>query len=502
MDKQFSSILSIESNLANADYIARQLKIGRADQFYLQKIAGLDEAIALLAKTDFAAIIWSFLADESQSLDGLTIVRKKVPQTPIIVLTDTTCLHFALRATHLGAQNCLIKAELTGENLWRAIQLAIVRQQTEFKLHQSALMKQMLDRIRSALGLEAIAQTIATVIQEFTQTDRVLIYRYQSRVAEMVVAAQSSSKKLDLSAREKNEVSLPDFPAILNVSTAETIVEDTLLDRPPDLPLIAPQLVRSYLLLPVWLEASEDGYSDLSQNHVAIDEATVTENERGLWGTIVAYNVARPRRWREWEIDFLRQLISEATVTIQHLQLCCQLQTANQKLHKLAILDGLTGIANRRYFDLVLDKEWQRLAREQQPLSLIFADVDYFKAYNDTYGHQQGDRCLQIIAQILQQFTRRPADLVARYGGEEFALILPNTDASGALFLARRFVQQLALKKLPHSRSQVSDLVTLSIGITTKIPQPKQPSSTIIETADNLLYRAKKAGRNQLAVDG
>ena len=102
MDKQFSSILSIESNLANADYIARQLKIGRADQFYLQKIAGLDEAIALLAKTDFAAIIWSFLADESQSLDGLTIVKKKVPQTPIIVLTDTTCLHFALRATHLG----------------------------------------------------------------------------------------------------------------------------------------------------------------------------------------------------------------------------------------------------------------------------------------------------------------------------------------------------------------------------------------------------------------
>ena len=151
-------------------------------------------------------------------------------------------------------------------------------------------------------------------------------------------------------------------------------------------------------------------------------------------------------------------------VAIQHSQLCCRLQTANQKLQKLAILDGLTGIANRRYFDLVLDKEWQRLAREQQPLSLILCDVDYFKAYNDTYGHQQGDRCLQKIAQILQQSTRRPADLVARYGGEEFALILPNTNAPGALFLAHNIVRQLAHKHLPHSASQVSKIVSLSIA--------------------------------------
>ena len=108
---------------------------------------------------------------------------------------------------------------------------------------------------------------------------------------------------------------------------------------------------------------------------------------------------------------------------------------------------------------------------------------------------------MQAIARILQNCIRRPADLVARYGGEEFALILPNTDAPGALFIAHRIVRQLAQQNIPHLRSKVSQSITLSLGITTKVPHPKQPGSTIIEVADSLLYRAKKAGRNQIAVD-
>jgi diguanylate cyclase (GGDEF)-like protein len=191
----------------------------------------------------------------------------------------------------------------------------------------------------------------------------------------------------------------------------------------------------------------------------------------------------------------------EAKTLNRSLQYAIARQRLRFDTYQLAILDGLTGIANRRYFDLVLNKEWQRLAREQQPLSLILCDIDYFKAYNDTYGHQQGDRCLQQVAQILQQSTRRPADLVARYGGEEFALILPNTDAPGALFLAHRIVRQLTQESIPHSQSQISKVVTLSIGIATKIPDRQHPCSTIIETTDNLLYKAKQAGRNQYALD-
>jgi two-component system, cell cycle response regulator len=243
----------------------------------------------------------------------------------------------------------------------------------------------------------------------------------------------------------------------------------------------------------------DDTEADLTL--VTKENQATKQQKPGLWGMLIAYNIRATRRWQDWEISFLQRLTTQVTVAIRQSQLCCRLQTANQKLQKLAILDGLTGIANRRYFDLVLDKEWQRLAREQQPLSLILCDIDYFKAYNDTYGHQEGDRCLQKVAQVLQQSTRRPADLVARYGGEEFALILPHTSAPGALFLAHTIVRQLTQTALPHCQSQVSNVVTLSIGIATKIPHSKQASSTIIETADNLLYKAKKAGRNQLALD-
>jgi diguanylate cyclase (GGDEF)-like protein len=195
-------------------------------------------------------------------------------------------------------------------------------------------------------------------------------------------------------------------------------------------------------------------------------------------------------------------LTTQVTIAIQQSQVCCRLQTANQKLQKLAILDGLTGIANRRYFDLVLDNEWQRLAREEQPLSLILCDIDYFKAYNDTYGHQQGDRCLQNIAKVLQNSTRRSADLAARYGGEEFAVILPNTDSEGALFIAQKIAQKLAKKQISHQKSPISQYVTFSIGVGTKIPDSKQSATTLIELTDSLLYQAKKAGRNQTAVSG
>lgn len=215
---------------------------------------------------------------------------------------------------------------------------------------------------------------------------------------------------------------------------------------------------------------------------------------------LIAYNSSEIRKWQTWEINFLQRLTTKVTIAIGQSQLCCRLHTANQKLQQLAILDGLTGIANRRYFDLVLNNEWQRLARESKPLSLILCDLDYFKAYNDAYGHQQGDRCLQKVAKILQSCTRRPADLAARYGGEEFAIILPNTDSKGALFIAQNIAQQLANKQIPHQKSKISQYVTFSMGVGTKIPNSQQPVSTLIEMADSLLYQAKKSGRNQIVV--
>ena len=173
-----------------------------------------------------------------------------------------------------------------------------------------------------------------------------------------------------------------------------------------------------------------------------------------------------------------------------------ELAKANQKLQRLAILDGLTKIPNRRRFDEVLAREWRRQFREEKPLSLILCDIDYFKRYNDTYGHQAGDECLRQIAQVVANAARRPGDLAARYGGEEFAIILPETDADGAMHVARLLQNEVRNLKIIHEQSEVSRYVTLSIGVFCVIPKPGTSPDFLIRSADLALYQVKEQGRN------
>lgn len=177
-------------------------------------------------------------------------------------------------------------------------------------------------------------------------------------------------------------------------------------------------------------------------------------------------------------------------------------EDANQKLEKLVNLDGLTQVANRRCFDGRLQAEWKRLAREQQPLSLIFFDVDKFKLYNDYYGHIGGDDCLVRIAQIAQQMVHRPADLVARYGGEEFSVLLPNTDLVGAIKIAQCIQQAIHDQAIPHATSDVKDIVTLSLGISSVIPTGDIKPDTLIASADKAMYNAKQKGRDRYCTFG
>jgi diguanylate cyclase (GGDEF)-like protein len=176
------------------------------------------------------------------------------------------------------------------------------------------------------------------------------------------------------------------------------------------------------------------------------------------------------------------------------------LRDANQKLLDLACLDSLTGIANRRKFDLYFHQEWLRMAREQQPLSLVLCDLDYFKPYNDTYGHLAGDVCLRLVAQAISRVLRRPGDELFRYGGEEFAIVLPNTDASGAMQVAQNIQDELQSLKIPHRRSQVSDRVTASIGVASQIPHHSLSPEFLFDAADSALYAAKERGRNTYCV--
>jgi diguanylate cyclase (GGDEF)-like protein len=172
------------------------------------------------------------------------------------------------------------------------------------------------------------------------------------------------------------------------------------------------------------------------------------------------------------------------------------LQKANQKLHKLASIDGLTQVSNRRQFDEHLKQEWNRLIRDPHPLSLILCDIDYFKAYNDTYGHPAGDECLKKVAQAICHAVKRPADLVARYGGEEFAAILPHTTSQGALSVARNIQREIQQLDIEHSASDVCENITLSLGICTVIPTQEDSLDALISSADKALYQAKQTGRN------
>jgi diguanylate cyclase (GGDEF)-like protein/PAS domain S-box-containing protein len=175
-----------------------------------------------------------------------------------------------------------------------------------------------------------------------------------------------------------------------------------------------------------------------------------------------------------------------------------QLQKANKDLQKQTLIDGLTGIANRRYFDQVLDEEWRRAMRTNEPLSFILGDIDHFKRFNDFYGHQEGDECLRQIAEALNRLARRPGDLVARYGGEEFGIILSHTSARDAYLLAEKARMAVLNLKLAHNPSDVSEFVTLSLGVASIVPERTTSPQTLIEAADQALYRAKSGGRNQV----
>jgi diguanylate cyclase (GGDEF)-like protein len=175
---------------------------------------------------------------------------------------------------------------------------------------------------------------------------------------------------------------------------------------------------------------------------------------------------------------------------------------ANRKLELLATIDGLTDIPNRRQYDLYLQQEWKRSAREQLPMAVILCDIDHFKLYNDEYGHVAGDKCLKQVAQGIRRSLKRPADFVARYGGEEFAVIMPNTDIEGAIRVAEEIRKAMGTLKIPHVRSEVGAFVSLSMGVSSTLPGRSDGSEAFINEADQLLYQAKETGRDRIVAGG
>lgn len=195
-------------------------------------------------------------------------------------------------------------------------------------------------------------------------------------------------------------------------------------------------------------------------------------------------------------IDYLLKPIN-LEVLKARVKTYVQLKHQRDALTRLATVDGLTGIANRRSFDNALSREWKRLARTEQPLCVILMDVDHFKQYNDTYGHGLGDECLKRVARTAADTIKRPADLVARYGGEEFVVLLPETDLEGAKVAAEAVRLAISGLNIPHKASSAADHVTVSLGVAQGAPSEGTDHHTLLEAADQQLYKAKKDGRNR-----
>jgi diguanylate cyclase (GGDEF)-like protein len=196
-------------------------------------------------------------------------------------------------------------------------------------------------------------------------------------------------------------------------------------------------------------------------------------------------------------VDFIMKPFNCAVVRARvntHMTMKAQ----SDLLRSMAFIDGLTGVANRRRFDESLEAEWRQCRRHRFPLALLMIDIDHFKKYNDTYGHLEGDICLQKIASILREQLGRPHDLVARYGGEEFACLLPGVDMEGAMHKAQSILEELHRQAIPHESSETAPFVTISLGVAVSYPGPELLHGRLVAMADAQLYRAKQEGRNRI----
>ncbi|MBD9357593.1 diguanylate cyclase domain-containing protein [Methylomonas albis] len=198
--------------------------------------------------------------------------------------------------------------------------------------------------------------------------------------------------------------------------------------------------------------------------------------------------------------DYITKPFSPSIV-LARVRTQIQLKTKSDLLEKLASLDGLTEIPNRRAFDAALERQWNQSKRTGMPLSLLIADIDNFKQFNDYFGHPMGDECLKRVARALQHITHRPEDLVARLGGEEFSILLPNTDSTGALLRAEQYRETIEDLKIRHTQSNPNTFVTISVGVATLQAHTFDNVASLLKAADDALYQAKHQGRNRICAN-
>jgi two-component system cell cycle response regulator len=419
-------------------------------------------------------------------MDGFTCcaqLHARNPNISILMITGLDDQDSVDKAFAVGAVDYITKPIHWGvlkQRVRRLLQMHWTMKELQNKITQEQLISNITHKIRTSLNLEMILGTTVIEVRKLLKTDRVIVYRFQPDGSGYVIVESVAPEWDSMLGRIfKDTYFFDKFEQCgykyqqKNVYIIEDIDHPGL--SPSQIDLLTELQAKANLVVPI-------------------------EQENNIWGLLVVYECCKPRKWAKSEIDLLIQLTNPLVMAIKQAELYQQLEAANQKLQELASIDSLTQIPNRRSFDEVLEREWQRLEREQAPLSLILCDIDFFKNYNDTYGHQSGDECLKKVAQILHQVAQRPGDLAARYGGEEFAVVLPNTDSAGAVYIAETILSSIRTKNLIHESSKISSYLTLSLGIATIIPQDSSSLKWLIAKADEALYRAKQTGRDRYII--
>ncbi|MFQ4139148.1 diguanylate cyclase [Nodosilinea sp. PGN35] len=352
------------------------------------------------------------------------------------------------------------------------------RVEAEIK-HQSQrerLVAEIAQRIRRLLDLDSILEQTVASVREFIEADRVIVIQCGADMSGQVIQESCASAyppMLGWTMRDPwsvGEKFLAHYRAGRGLAVENVYTQN----------LSAPQL----------------GFLEYFQIQAEIVVPLLQDET--LWGLLIAHQCRSPRDWRMADVRLLQNLATQVGIAIQQAKMHREITLANQRLRRMAYLDGLTQVANRRRLEQYLDQEWRRMSRENGSVALIMADIDYFKGFNDRYGHQAGDDCLRRVARTLSRAAKRPGDLVARYGGEEFVIVLPNTDIKGAETVAEDIRLLVRAHRIPHQDSAVAKVVTMSLGVASALPASGGSVASLIKQADAALYKAKHEGRDQV----
>ena len=450
---------------------------------------------------------------------------------PIIFMTALTETVNKLQGFSLGAVDYITKP-IDREELLARIQTHLSLKSLQQRLVKDAAQQKLLfeisDRIRRSLDLQSILETATREIRSLLNCDLVwlAVLNNKSISIRAYSAAEDINFKLAHSGGEETSrcalaLACPRLPSLALewgnggmgewvfpcgaeagslVNSEQTIPYDYLCPNPEEYQFYLQGNIRVIDQKGTETFHKTTALPELQARLIApilINSTPATDSENvnnnSLWGWLIADQGKSPRQWQVEEINLLKRLTTQLAIGIKQGLLY-------QQLFQLTVLDSLTQVYNRRYFDQQLNLEWRRLQRVSSPLSLIMCDVDCFKIYNDTYGHQQGDKCLQRVAKAISTAIKRPADVLARYGGEEFTVILPHTSQSGAIKVAEAIRVAVKELKIPHLNSLADSVVTISVGIASTVPNTEDNPYLLVEAADLALYQAKERGRDGIAV--